>query len=342
MAQDYASKQPHGFKNHVEKVAIVGIGGQVGRFIVEELLKSGKHKVTAITRADSTSKVPDGVEVRKVNYDDQQSLVEALLGQEVLIITMAVTAPPDQQDKLVEAAAAANVPWVLPNEFGGDPLHLEYKKDTMLGEPKAKALKHIEQLGKSSWIGIVCGFWYEYSLSFSHVTYGFDLKDRTVTFFDDGNTPINTSTWPQTGRAVAKLLGLKILPDDEDDKSACLASFKNKFVYVSSFNISQKDMLDSVMRVTGTSLTDWKVNHEPVKERFAAGQEELKSGNRLGFTKLLYARTFFPDQCGNFEKTRGLHNDILGLPKEDLDESTKIAIKMAEENGGAYVNKLWR
>ncbi|CAF1274666.1 unnamed protein product [Adineta steineri] len=128
MAQQYANKQPQGFKNHVEKVAIVGGGGQVGKFIVDELLKIGKHKITAITREDSTSKMPPGVEVKKVNYDDPSSLVEALKGQEVLIITMAVTAPKEQQTKLIEAAAAANVPWVLPNEYGGDPTEKSWAK----------------------------------------------------------------------------------------------------------------------------------------------------------------------------------------------------------------------
>lgn len=50
------------------------MGGSVGRYLVEELVKTGKHKVTAITRSDSTSKPPAGVEVKKVNYDDQDSL----------------------------------------------------------------------------------------------------------------------------------------------------------------------------------------------------------------------------------------------------------------------------
>jgi hypothetical protein len=280
--------------------------------------------------------MPAGVEVKKVNYNDPSSLVEALKGQEVLIITMAVTAPKEQQTKLIEAAAAANVPWVLPNEFGGDPTALEMQKDNMLGEGKTKYREHIEKLGKSSWIGIVCNYWYEYSLSGGSVLYGFDFKDRTVTFYDDGNTRINTSTWPQTGRSVANLLSLKVLPDDASDKSACLNDFRNKFVYVSSFNVSQKDMLDSVMRVTGTSLKDWKVSYEPVKERYKAGVEEFRSGSRIGFGKLLYARSFYPDKCGNYEERKGLHNDLLGLPKEDMDEYTKIAVQRAEKSGGLY------
>lgn len=298
------------------------------------MTKTGKHKVTAITRADSTSKVAAAVTAAKVNYDDHESLVKALRGQEVLIITMAVTAPPEQQTKLIDAAAAANVPWVLPNEWGSDGTNVELGKETLLGEKQTKYRAQIEQLGKSSWIGIACSFWYEYSLSHGVETYGFDFKNRTVTFIDDGNTRINTSTWPQCGRGIAGLLSLKVLPDNENDKSPCLSQFRNKFVYMSSFLVSQKDMLDSVMRVTGSTREDWKVSYEPSKERYKSGMEELKKGNRYGFARLLYTRMFYPDGSGDYESSKGLHNGILGLPKEDLDESTKIALKMAEENTG--------
>lgn len=246
---------------------------------------------------------------------------------------MAATAPQEQETKLIEAAAAANVPWVIPNEYGGDPTNVELVKDSFMGEARRKHRNHIEKLGKSSWIALICSFWYEFSLAGQPVRYGFDFKNRTVTFFDDGNTRINTSTWPQCGRAIANLLSLKVLPDDENDKSPCLANFRNNFVYISSFNVSQRDMLDSVMRVTGTSEKDWKVDHEDVKERYKKGLEEFKKGNLWGFAQLLYSRMFFPDGSGNYEAKKGLHNDILGLPKEDFDEYTKIAVQMAEQSG---------
>ena len=243
---------------------------------------------------------------------------------------MGTTAPPDQQTKLLEAAAAANVPYVLPNEWGGDGTNDQLNKDTMLGARNAEYRAQIEKLGKSSWIGFACSFWYEYSLSGGVDRYGFDLKNRTVNFIDDGTTRINTSTWPQTGRGVAGLLGLKILPDDENDRSPCLSHFRNKYVFVSSFLVSQKEMLDSVMRVTGTTIKDWKVTHENHKDRYNSGKELLQSGNMLGFVKCLYTRIFYPDGSGDYETSQGLHNGILGLPKEDLDERTKVALQMAQ------------
>ena len=307
------------------------MGGQIGKFITEELLKAGKHKITAITRVDSTNTVPDGVDIKRIDYADQTSIVEALQGQDALVITMGARAPPEQQRKLIEAAAAANVPWVLPNEWGSDITDAGLSKDIPLVGMKAQYREQIEQLGKSSWIAVTCGFWYEYSLSFGPHTYGFDFKNNTVTFFDDGNTHINTSTLQQCGRGVAKLLALKVLPDNANDSSPCLAQYRNGSVYISSFNISQRDILNSVLRVTGKTLNDWKIEHEPSTSRYKAGVEAFQKGDIVGFIKLLYSRHFYQDGSGDYEASKGLHNDILGLPKEDLDEHTKIAVETAQK-----------
>jgi hypothetical protein len=286
--------------------------------------------VTAITRADSTSSLPTGVQVKKVDYSDQPSLVSALQGQDALIITMSVFAPPETQTKLIEAAASANVPWILPNEFGGDPLNVEQEKDTFLGAAKAKYREHIEELGKSSWIAIACGFWYEWSMARGPTLYGFDFKEKSLTMFDEGQTKICTSTWPQCGRAVAALMSLKVEPQGEGEVSLT-THFKNKPAYISSFTISQGDMLESVLRVTGDEKKEWKITNVPVKEYYKSGVEEFQKGNMVGFQKLLYSRAFFPESSGNFEATRGLHNEVLGLPKEDLDEFTKVVIQLAEK-----------
>ena len=275
--------------------------------------------------------MPTGAEVRKVNYDDQASLVEALQGHDALVITMGVLAPPEQQTKLIDAAAAANVPWVLPNEYGYPQAHPGLRKDIPIGEKNARYRAHIETLGKSSWIGITCGFWYEYSLAAGPHFYGFDLRNRAVTFFDDGITPINTSTWPQCGRGVAALLSLKIAPEAaDDDASPCLERFRNRWVYLSSFRVCQRDMFDSVMRVTGTTAGDWRVGHEASVERYAAGMEAMRAGDRLGFAQLMYTRVFFRDGCGDYETYAGLQNGVLGLPVEDLDAFTGVAVEMAQ------------
>jgi hypothetical protein len=298
-------------------------GGQVGAHVVEALLKSGKHKITAITREGSQNKIPEGLAVKTVNYDDQASIVSALQGQDALIITMAVTAPPETEKKLTAAAAAAKVPFIMPNDWGYDNSNEQFGKDVMLGTAKAQQKVFIESLGGPSWISIACGFWYEFSLSGSEDRYGFDFNSKTVTLLDDGTKKIVTSTFPQTGRAAAAVLGLKVVPEDENDKSLTVSDFSNNFVRCQSFFISQKDMLESVERVDGQK---WQVRHESPVERFKSAQAELQKGNRAAFGKMLYSRVFFPDTSGQTE----VDNDRLGLPKEDLDEFTKIASDMAK------------
>ena len=56
--------------------------------------------------------------------------------------------------------------------------------------------KLIEEIGKSSYIAVVTGFWYEYSLAMP-ANYGFNFANRTVILFDEGETKISTSTQPQ-------------------------------------------------------------------------------------------------------------------------------------------------
>ncbi|KIW83944.1 hypothetical protein Z517_03190 [Fonsecaea pedrosoi CBS 271.37] len=331
--QQYAKDQPAGYKNHVENIAIVGAGGQVGEYIARALLKTGKHRLTAISRADSQSTVPEGIAVKKVDYAKPATLVDALRGQDVLIITMAVTAPPETETKLIEAAAAAGVPWVLPNEYSTDPRNAALQQETFIGAAKDAARRRIEELGVSAWISFTCSFWYEYSLSAGPASYGFDFPNRTVILYGDGNTKINTTTWLQCGRAAAALLSLKVLPEDADDRSATLSRFRNDVLYVSSFRVSQRDMLASVLRVTGDREADWTVLHEDVEARYKAGTEEMKTGDRAGFQKMLYSRVFFPNGDGDFESKYGLHNDLLGLPKEDLDEATKRAVDLAAKGG---------
>ncbi|GKZ27440.1 hypothetical protein AbraIFM66951_005450 [Aspergillus brasiliensis] len=323
----YAKDQPAGFTNAIERVAIIGAGGTVGVNIVTELLKTGKHTVTALTRADSTNKLPEGVQIAHINYDDEATIIAALKGQQFLIITMSPTAPRDTHSKVVQAAAKAGIPYVMPNAYGGDIDNVKLGAETFLGPVHKANRDEIESLGMQ-WITVCCGFWYDYSLAGGEARFGFDFDNRSLTIYDDGTTKISTSTLAQVGRAVAKVLSLKELPEDENDKSLTLSSFLNKGVYLESFVVNQKDMFESVKRVTGTTDADWTVTHESTKKRYEEGLALVKTGNMAGFGKMLYARSFYAEDPGNLSaKTQ---NELLGLPKESLDEATKTGVDMVK------------
>lgn len=229
-------------------------------------------------------------------------------------------APPDQEASLIKAAAQAGVKWVMPNEWGQDFGNPALVKDLLfLGPRLEKSRELIEELGVSNLLVVTSGFWYEYSLAGTEWRYGFDFKERKVTLNGDGTQKVNTTTWPQIGRAVAALLAFKLLPDDENDPSeAVLSKFKNKNCYISSFLVSQKDMWKSAMRVTGTKESDWTIKYEDVEERYRRGVQMFQKGDGIGFGLMMYARSFFSDGAGDYETSKGLHNEVLGAAKGGL------------------------
>ena len=290
--------------------------------------------MTALTRPHSTNTVPAGAAVAHVDYDDPASLVAALQGQHALVLTMAVNAPPQQTLQLIEAAASARVGWVFPNEFGIDVCDPTVFRESLLGSRYAEVRECLARHGVRNWVGITCGFWYEFSLGGGPERFGFDLAQRSVVLYDEGATKINTTTFPQVGRAVAGLLSLKVQPEHADDSSPCLERFRGKQAFISSFQVSQKDLLDSVLRATKTKITDWQVSHETSKQRYEAGVKELHDGNMMSFAKALYSRVFFNDGTGDYQSKYGLHNDLLGLPEEDLDELTQQALEFHQQSQG--------
>lgn len=209
--------------------------------------------------------------------------------------------------------------------------------------------KFIEEVGESSYISVVTGFWYEYSLGIAG-NYGFDFAKREVVFYDEGETRISTSTWPQVsvlqadvgndpcsltqvGRAVASLLSLPIHP--EEGSKVCLSDFRNQLIYVNSFNVSQQDMLESVMRVTNTTEADWTIVKKSSSEQYATGMKDMKEGKKPS-ANFLYARVFYPgpEGGGDFEHSRGTSNAVLGLPKEGIDEATRVAMDRQAAGSG--------
>lgn len=236
----------------------------------------------------------------------------------------------DTVSKFIRAAAAAGVPYILPNWYGQDPTNDTLCRDALLAPMRDAAVGEITSLGVSKYFLLACNFWYEFSLAGGPDRYGFDFTKKTLMLHDAGEVAINTTTWPQCGRAVASLFSLKRLPDDEYDRSATLAQFENKPVFISSFRLSQKDMFESVKRVTNTTDADWTVTREPAGHRWEDGLAQVKQGNFGAFTKMLYSRTFFKDGGGDYESKTELANAVLGLPVEDLDEATREGIRMAK------------
>ena len=305
--------------------------GRIGGHFAEALLQTGKHTVTVITRANSKGKVPEGAKIARVNYDDGgESLVSALKGQQFLVITLGAMASDEIHTKIVHAAAKAGVPYIMPNAYGADVRNKKLEEENLYGAAVAKRLEEVEKAG-ATYVCMVCGFWYEWSLALGEACFGFDIKNRTVTFYDDGKTITNISTWKQCGRALAGLLSLP-----ESGASPSVSDWSNQPLYIASFRITQRDMLDSLHRVLGTTDKDWTVTYEPSAKRYKDGLADMQKGERTGFAKAMYARVFYPNGDADYESSRGLANQKLGLPKDDLDEATKRTVDMVNSGWNPF------
>jgi hypothetical protein len=166
--------------------------------------------------------------------------------------------------------------------------------------------------------------WYEWSLALD-ILFRVDVKNKKAVFYDEGATKVNASIWTQCGRALAALLSLP-----ESGTSPSVSDWANKPFSLSSFRVSQRDILDSVNRVQNKSDKDWSISYESSEKCYADGLAALGGGDRSGFVKAMSARHFFLNEDGEYETTRGISNEVLGLPEEDLDTSTKKATEWVE------------
>jgi hypothetical protein len=283
------------------------------------------------------------VRIAHIDYDNESTLISALEGQQFLIITLPATAPPETHSKLVRAAAAAGVPYVMPNAYGTDLANESLLRDELLGSGRqAKQFcSEIEAAGVSSWVVLGCGLWYEYSLVLGPMVFGFDHAGKKMTMYDQGEVRINVTTFEQCARAVAGLLSLPELPWDEgEDVSGTVSGWRNRTVYVASFLVSQREMFESWKRVTGeregSAEGEWTVEYVGSRERYEQGKAMAESAKdpfswRMGAATASFVRMFYPDSGLDYESTRGLANGVLGLPKEDLDERTAVAKKMLDD-----------
>ncbi|KAF2023288.1 NAD(P)-binding protein, partial [Setomelanomma holmii] len=291
------------------KIAMVGATGTIGSVTLSTLLKSGLHTITAISRAKSNASFPPEVHVKKGDYSDPSFLASALQGQDVLIMQLAYHHEAmESQIPLIEAAAKAGVRWVLPTEFGSDPLS-PLAKDffPMLGIKK-KYRDLIEEKGMS-WVAVANNPWFDWSLA--RGMWSIDIPRKKATIYNVRDAKFNTSTLAQVGRGVAALLSL---PDEKLD------AFKNRPVYLRSFFVNQRDILNSAIRATGTNESDWDVKTQEPEEAIKASREAVAAGNMMAVVGEFYTAHMQKGRGGDYEEKAVEDAKLLGLQKEALDE----------------------
>ncbi|KAH8554435.1 hypothetical protein BGW37DRAFT_548948 [Umbelopsis sp. PMI_123] len=288
-------------KTQGRNIIVAGASGNVGSHILSALLATGLHTISVISRPDSTAEFPANISVHRGSYTDQAFLTAAL----------------DKQDtQLIYAAAKAGVPYIIPTKYGLDTGNRNVIAEFPMLGGKVMYRKLIEELGVSSWIGIITNPYLEYPFRTKELC--IDIPNRKATVWDAGTTKIPFSTLPMTGKSVAGLLSL---PENE------LAKHKNKFVY-------SRDIIASAARATGTREEDWTVENLKLDDVLVATREAFARVDGTKHSPLLDAVLHliaFKDGFGGDYQSK-VDYQTLGVEHQRLDDVMKEVAKGLDED----------
>jgi hypothetical protein len=130
------------------------------------------------------------------------------------------------------------------------------------------------------------------------------MERRHATIVDHGTSRWSATTRSTTGHAV---------------KNAILSPERtsNKYLFIESFNVSQRDILASLQDVTGAK---WDVTYHDAEEEKRLALEKLAKGNYSGIPTLMRYITCVKGYGGNYMDSEESANKLLSLPAESLDE----------------------
>ena len=134
---------------------------------------------------------------------------------------------------------------------------------------------------------------------------GFDIRQHKATMYNEGNDTWSTTKLSSIGLAVKNAM---LLPD----KTA------NKYLFIDSFTVSQRQVLASFEKVTGRK---WEVNQVNAEEQKKIGREKMSRGDFSGAMLLIRYINCVHGHGGNYAEYEETANALLSLPKETLDAS---------------------
>ncbi|KAK2064127.1 NmrA-like family protein [Colletotrichum caudatum] len=288
----------------MKNVLVVGASGSVGGPTVKALLEEN-FQVTGLTRQSSSATLPEGVTHLTTDYSEA-SLLEAFKNQDAIV--SAVTSNQSDalilQKTLVDAAIAAGVKVFVPSEYGIDTADGTAPRYVPSLADKIEVVKYLkERQDKIMWTAIVTGAIFDWGLKLPGFG-GLDVAARTVTIFDGGDIPFDATNLDQVGKAIAKTLKRPDLT-------------RNQHVYVNSFTVTQNKVLAALEKATGDKFA---VSQGSVEDLWKGGAAQLEQGQPLGILAMIAGALYGKGGLAHFSTTKGLWNERLGLPQEDLGE----------------------
>ncbi|KAJ1560719.1 hypothetical protein HK405_006186 [Cladochytrium tenue] len=278
------------------KVALAGSSGSLGTAVLQQLVAAG-FEITALTR--TAGKVPVGlpnVTEVVVNFENKDSLIEALRGHEAVVSTTGSQSK-QAQLALIDAAVAAGVSRFVPSSFGSD-YHDPENRALPVYADFIAVEEYLGQLAadnKITWTSVANNGFLDWGLK---QRFFLDVVERRCTLWDGGDHLVSFTRLSAVGQAV---VGILKHPDET----------RNRIVYIQEAEASLKDLVNIVNELHPAGADSWVLPLQSTKDAVAESYAALAKG-QLDMSVLMgfLVRAALRPEASHFKKN---DNDLLGV-----------------------------
>jgi uncharacterized protein YbjT (DUF2867 family) len=186
-------------------ILLAGATGNLGRLIAQNLLQNPSVQLSVLVRnansASAQSLQQQGANLLEADLNDQAALQQPTRGQQVVI--SALSGGPDVlingQLNLLEAARQNGVERFVASDYSSDFTKLDYG-DNVNMDMRKRVMEAIQQSGIGYTVFLNGGFTEVVTSAFFGVV---DEANRTVTYWGDGQQPLDLTTLSDTARYIA-------------------------------------------------------------------------------------------------------------------------------------------
>jgi nucleoside-diphosphate-sugar epimerase len=298
---------------------IVQPGGNVGKAIMQDLLKDGKcFNITAITRPGSNYAPPEQTNIthKAVDYTSFTSLTSAFEDQDAVVNCITGGATQYSPSKLIiDAAIAAGVKFFFANEFVG---YIDSPQFQRLPESAAGAKYRIREYlrglaaeGKISWTGLNGGPFFDMWLMKGPA--GFDVKNKKARIYGTGENTLLWTPLENMGKAAANML--------RNPKAV-----KDRPIYICPFvkgELTQRSLLNTLEKVLDTTFEVEQVDLAKINKHARIALERGESAKAM--KGLTVSNQFYEQDCGN-DFSHLIENEVVGVEMMTMEEAVRGAI----------------
>ncbi|OKL57984.1 hypothetical protein UA08_06859 [Talaromyces atroroseus] len=292
---------------HLENVVLIGASGNVGPIILNALLASREFHVTVLSRESSEAVFSPGVTVRKTDFSEGD-LELAFKGQDAVVSAVGATGFGEQK-KFVDAAVRAGIKRFIPSEFSANTLSDSVIQLLPLFAQKQALLDYLKSKESDglTWTGIATALLFDWGLANGFL--GYDIPSRTATIWDGGHKKFTLVNEKELGDAI---IGVLKRPQET----------ANQYLYISSVETSQKEILSCLEEETASK---WTVIDTTTDKEISDGVKKLSVGDFSGALTLVRGTSFadVPGLRANYATDEKLANSLLGLKPESVKETVK-------------------